>query len=628
MATFQELMDGLKQQRERASEKSPMADVLKSATAGMNVVATAVEKLQQAVRDQTAANLVARKTGEAEDVQQTIRNLLQTKVAEDKIERERHLRMMDMAERLVPQVTEEQIKAIREQQQTFRTFNKALNANLKEIEQKRAEANFAIQDKYGTIESALGGIANSGGDSLGKFLVNGLSRFVKEKKETPAAEAVKEKYDDEAWWMKEASATVAARENISDPGSAAKLYSDRAQQVKALAGEGETFEKQLLSGRAKFSVPKMEQAIKDVANAIRSNKSNETPVLTREGVESSADIEKKQEAEVSKTPAETPTITKVDVETAVNEATNAVAEVSKSAEPITPKAEPTAPQATPQPVEARPAPKNAKFERASTQTTRPNGPTKQRVSPKAAVNRPVSTGVFGGKGGFVNAGAAKGAMGGITKALGGIVGKLGSLAGSALKFLGPWGMVASAIMSFDRLVPIFSSLAGAIMDMTKLIMPFIVSSIMELSAQAMAGFNGLIDLFDHAPLIGPHWTEKKPVTSALEQTRAAEAERLAKKAESKRQRTQGGVAIDTTSAQGGVVVSRKETALTSPADAEATLAQARASAAGDARVDKSVDWQAQKEQAEAMRDAVLAASKNPGTTPIMGISPYVSPWAV
>jgi len=622
MATFQELMDGLKQQRERASEKSPIADVLKGATAGMDVVATAVDKLQQAVRDQTAANLVARKTGEAEDVQQTIRNLLQTKVAEDKIERERHLRMMDMAERLVPQVTEEQIKAIREQQQTFRTFNKALNANLKEIEQKRAEANFAIQDKYGTIESALGGIANSGGDSLGKFLVNGLSRFVKEKKETPAAEAVKEKYDDEAWWMKEASATVAARENISDPGSAAKLYSDRAQQVKALAGEGETFEKQLLSGRAKFSVPKMEQAIKDVANAIRSNKSNETPVLTREGVESSADIEKKQEAEVSKTPAETPTITKADVETAVNEATNAVAEVSKSAEPITPKAEPTAPQATPQPVEARPAPKNAKFEKANTQTTRPNGPTRQRTSPQATVNKPVaSVGKFGSKAGAVN-------MGGITKALGGIVGKLGSLAGSALKFLGPWGMVASAIMSFDRLVPIFSSLAGAIMDMTKLIMPFIVSSIMELSAQAMAGFNGLINLFDHAPLIGPHWTEKKPVTSALEQTRATEAERLAKKAESKRQRTQGGVAIDTTSAQGGVVVSRKETALTSPADAEATLAQARASVAGEAPVYRLEDWQAQKEQTEAMRDAVLAASKNPGTTPIMGISPYVSPWAV
>lgn len=625
MATFQELMDGLKQQRERASEKSPMADVLKGAIAGMDVVATAVDKLQQAVRDQTAANLVARKTGEAEDVQQTIRNLLQTKVAEDKIERERHHRMMDMAERLVPQVTEEQIKAIREQQQTFRTFNKALNANLKEIEQKRAEANFAIQDKYGTIESALGGIANSGGDSLGKFLVNGLSRFVKEKKETPAAEAVKEKYDDEVWWMKEASATVAARENISDPGSAAKLYSDRAQQVKSLAVEGETFEKQLLSGRAKFSVPKMEQAVKDVANALRTKKSNDVPVLTKDGVESSADLKKKSQAEDSKTPAEIPTITKADVETAVNETTNAVAEVSKSAEPITPKAEPTAPQATPQPVEARPAPKNAKFERASTQTTRPNGPTPQRTSPQATVNKPVaSVGKFGSKAGAVN-------VGGITKALGGIVGKLGSLAGSALKFLGPWGMVASAIMSFDRLVPIFSSLAGAIMDLTKLIMPLLVSTAIEGFAQILGGFNGLIALFDQS-FLGRGWNKDKEVVSKVDEAKKQAEADAAKRAESKRQAAQGGVAVDTTSAGKGAsvgqpVLQRRETALTSPAEANAVSEQARASVQPQQSY-ALADWREQQQQNKAMRESVMAAASNPGTTPVMVANPSLAPWMV
>ena len=625
MATFQELMDGLKQQREQASEKSPVANVLESATAGMNVVAKAVDRLQQAVRDQTAANIVARKTGEAKDVQQTIRNLLQTKVAEDKIERERHQRMMDMAESLIPKVTEEQLKAFRAQQDAYKAHKQSLDASTKAVEAERAKANFEIKDKYGTIESAIGGLGSKAQDPLSKFLVDGWQRFVKEKKETPKSEAVKEKYDDELWEVNEAYAIKAAQENISDPGSAAKLYSDRAQQVKALAGEGETFEKQLLSGRAKFSVPKMEQAVKDVANAIRTKQSNDVPVLTKDGVESSANLKKKSQAEVSKTSAELPTITKEGVETAVNEATNAVAEVSKSAEPITPKAEPTAPQATPQPVEARPAPKNAKFERASTQTTRPNGPTPQRTSPQATVNRPVaSVGKFGSKAGAVN-------VGGITKALGGIVGKLGSLAGSALKFLGPWGMVASAIMSFDRLVPIFSSLAGAIMDLTKLIMPLLVSTAIEGFAQILGGFNGLISLFDQS-FLGRGWNKDKEVVSKVDEAKKQAEVDAAKRAESKRQAAQGGVAVDTTSAGKGAsvgqpVLQRRETALTSPAEANAVSEQARASVQPQQSY-ALADWREQQQQNKAMRESVMAAASNPGTTPVMVANPSLAPWMV
>lgn len=619
MATFQELMDGLKQQREQASEKSPVANVLESAIAGMDVVATAVEKLQQAVRDQTAANLVARKTGEAKDVQQTIRNLLQTKVAEDKIERERHQRMMDMAESLIPKVTEEQLKAFRAQQDAYRAHKKSLDASTKAVEAERAKANFEIKDKYGTIESAIGGLGSKAQDPLSKFLVDGFQRFVKEKKETPKSEAVKEKYDDELWEVNEAYAIKAAQENISDPGSAAKLYSDRAQQVKALATEGEGFEKQLLLGKARFSVPKMEQAVKEVANALRAKKSNDVPVLTKDGVESSADLKNKPQAEVSKTSAELPTITKEGVETAVNETTNAVAEVSKPAEPITPKAEPTAPQ----PVEARPAPKNAKFERASTQTTRPNGPTPQRTSPQATVNKPgASVGKFGSKAGAVN-------MGGMGKALGGIVGKLGSIAGSAMKFLGPWGLVASALMAFDRMVPIISDGVGALMDMAKLIMPLIVTALMEGFAMMVSAINALINMIPGTTNMDKSTKSKKEEAKKGYQ---AEADAQFEKEQRIKQAItgMGATVTDTTSATfvKGAAPVRRETPLTSPSEAAVISEQARAAQSPAPTSYQLADWKEQREQNQALRESVLAASKNPGTTPIMVANPAMAPWAV
>ena len=423
--------------------------------------------------------------------------------------------------------------------------------------------------------------------------------------------------------MNEAYAIKAAQENISDPGSAAKLYSDRAQQVKALAGEGETFEKQLLSGRAKFSVPKMEQAVKDVANALRAKKSNDVPVLTKDGVESSADLENKSQAEVSKTSAELPTITKEGVETAVNETTNAVAEVSKSAEPITPKAEPTAPQATPQPVEARPAPKNAKFERASTQTTRPNGPTPQRTSPQATVNKPgASVGKFGSKAGAVN-------IGGMGKALGGIVGKLGSIAGSAMKFLGPWGLVASALMAFDRMVPIISDGAGALMDMAKLIMPLIVTALMEGFALIVSAINALINMLPGTTNMDKSTKSKKEEAKKGYQ---AEADAQFEKEQRIKQAItgMGATVTDTTSATfvKGAAPVRRETPLTSPSEAAVISEQARVAQSPAPTSYQLADWKEQREQNQTFRESVLAASKNPGTTPIMVANPAMAPWAV
>lgn len=670
MATLQELMAGLKAQRERASESSPIASVLGKTIAGMDQVASAINKLHIAVEDQVAANMAARKTGEAQDVQQAIRNLLQAKVAEDKIEADRNKRMMAMADRLVPQVTEEQLKAFRMQQLVYREHKKTLEATiaieekkaavqkktaediakrrieviekertlaLRGIEARRAEANFAVKDKYGTIESAIGGLANKGQDPFSKFLVSGWQRYVAEKKEAPKALEVKDKFDEETKKQNELSDAAVRRQNdiannskaladkilntkkddisegfairaakngISDPGSAAKLYADRAQQVKALAGEGTAIEKQLISGKAKFAVPKMEQAVKEVATAIRTKSAPpaEVPVLTRSGIESSVDMATTPKAEVSK-PAEVKTPT---------------AEVkATTTETASPQVE------TPKAPEAKSAPKNARFEKANRQKTRPNGVTRQRA-PQAEILRPTSTGPFGSKGGFV-------AGGDIAKALGGIVGKLGSLASSALKFLGPWAFVANALMSFDRLVPLISDGAGALMDMTKLIMPLTITALMEGFAGLLQAINALINVMP-----GTTNMDKKTAARKNELLPGYQAEADAQFEANQRRKQAitgyGTSVIDTTSARrngiGSVSVTRRETALTSPSEAAAITEQARAAQAPALNQYQVADWNKQAEQNQAMRDSVMAAAKTPGTTPIMVANPAMAPWNV
>ena len=656
MATVQELMENLKNKREGlANQGGPFAKTLDKTVGGLQTVASALDMLHVAIKNQIATNAVAKRTGEATDVQESIRSLLQTKIAEDKIEAERHKRMMDMAESLVPQVTEEQLKAIRMQQLAYREHKKTLEATIeieekkaaiqkkteeeiakrriKGIETQRAEANFAVQDKYGTIEKAIAGFGNSGGDSLGKFLVAGLGRYVKEKKETPVSEAIKEKYDaqvqrqndiannrkaqiDKTLGYKkedinEEFAIRAAKQGISDPGSAAKLYADRNQRVKSLAGEAEGFEKQLLSGKAKFGVPKMEQAVRSGASAIQAEV---------RGISTAIDSAVSTAMSAMSVAGASDTTGSSSTKSAESSTTN-----KQRAAGATPSNSQGGSQSPTNNGGAKPAPKNAKFERANTQTTRPNGPTRQRTSPQATVNKPVaSVGKFGSKAGAVN-------VGGITKALGGIVGKLGSLAGSALKFLGPWGMVASAIMSFDRLVPIFSSLAGAIMDLTKLIMPLLVSTAIEGFAQILGGFNGLISLFDQS-FLGRGWNEDKEVVSKVDEAKKQAEADAAKRAESKRQAAQGGVAVDTTSAGKGAsvgqpVLQRRETALTSPAEANAVSEQARASVQPQQSY-ALADWREQQQQNKAMRESVMAAASNPGTTPVMVANPSLAPWMV
>ena len=89
--------------------------------------------------------------------------------------------------------------------------------------------------------------------------------------------------NEEVFWEKENASVVAAREHISDPGSAAKLYTERDAKIKSLAGEGEAFEKQLLSGKVKVNVPGVEKAAREVAKAVSSRPKgpSELPVVSK-----------------------------------------------------------------------------------------------------------------------------------------------------------------------------------------------------------------------------------------------------------------------------------------------------------------------------------------------------------
>ena len=659
MATLFEKMVELKEKRESLSNQGgPFAKTLDKTIAGMKTVASAVDRLQLAVKDQIAANALAKKTGEATDVQQSIRAFLQRKIAEDDIERERHKRMMDMAESLVPKVHAEQLKAFRLQQLVAREHKKTLEATveiekkkydlqkksaedmqkrrIKAIEAERAEANFAIKDKYGTIESAIAGLGNSGGDSLGKFLVAGLGRYVKERKETPIEEATKEKYDalvnqqnriaegkkalaDKEFGVKQADITEdfairAAKQGIADPGSAARLYAERAQNVKAIAGEGENLEKQLISGKPKFNAPGIEKAVREVAQAVNKPKEvlpAEAPTLTRRGIEANVEQATAPQAEVTK-PAPKAEVTK-PAEPAPRVVPEERPEIASTLKAEIPKKAP----------EAKPAPKNARFTKAPRQSSPLLTPVVRRnAAPQATVTNPASTGVFGSKSGAVN-------FSGIGKSLGGIVSKLGTIATSAVKFLGPWALVANAIMSFDRLVPVVSGLASSVMDMTKLIMPLIVSSIIESGAQILGGINGLIELFDHSRLFGRGWYKDNEVQSMISEKSAAVEKDKEMQRKTRREVTNGPGFVDTTSAYTRGVratVTRRETALTSPTEANAIMVQSRAAQA-PAQPDYQVaDWRNQREQNEALRDAVRESAKNPGTTPIMVANPAMAPW--
>lgn len=659
MATLADINERLKRQREISSEGSPVSSALGKTIASLDKVSGAVIKLQESVQERMAMSLAAKKVGKATDVQQTIRELLQAKLVDDKIEGERHKRMMDMAETLVPQVTEEQLKAFRMQQLVAREHKKTLEVELnieqkkydlqkkdaeamqkrrvKAIEAERKDSNFALKDKYGTIESAISGFGNSGGDSFGKFLVSGLNRYVKERKEDPVAEAIKEKYDSQVQRqgdiaeakkaladrefstnksdIEENAAIRAARMGIADPGSASKLYADRNQQVSELAKMGEGIESALVSGKASFEMPKMESALADVANAIR----GEAP-----GVAGAKVSEKAGE------PAEVPVLTKEGIKGSVVTATTPNVKTAKPAEKNESLASTLRAEIPQKQPEAKPMPKNAKMRKAPRQSSSLLTPVAKRSATTAAStagNAVASVGKFGSKAGAVS-------LGGIGPAIGGIAAKMGTLASSSLKFLGPWGMVASAIMSFDRLVPIVSSGAGALMDLSKLLVPLMVTALVEGFAGLLGALNTLINVIP--------WTTNMDKSTAERQERYKQAYMLQADDDYERwQKTKNAItnastSVNTTSSRAnraagtGVAMYRREMSLTTPTEQAAISAQSRAMTANAPALSDAMaaSMQEQTKQNEAMREAVLAAAKNPGTTPIMAANPALAPYVV
>ena len=597
MVAFEQIFQRLQEQRDATSEKSPVADSLNRLADAMSVMRKGIASLDESIKENRVAQGAARNLAQADDVKESIRTLLELKVAEDAIERERHQRMMDVAESIIPQVTEEQLDAIREQRKAYREQQWALKEELRiaeetaQVQRDNSKAivdaeKFAINDKYGTISSAVGGLESKAQDPLSKFLVQGLGRLVKGKEDDKTKAVAKAQADrdriidrDVAWKKEDIQEDVAIdayRKGIKDPGSAVALLKQRDQQVADLAKVGESVEAGIASGNYK-------------------RKRNKGGQRSRE--------EQATEMIADASPA---------VKQAISGEWTPVAQTKEEPQPVVQETTPVAqtkeePQSSP-----APAPENARFKKADTQTTSPITPSK---------DRPISTGAFGSKAGAVD-------LSGIGKLIGGIVGPIKSIAGSFLKFLGPWGFVANALMSFDRLVPIISDGAGALMDMAKLIMPLTMTALMEGFATLVSAINSLINMLPGTTNMDKA-TKKR--TKELQNVYQSEADaQFAKEQEIKSALAgMGATVTDTTSANFvRATPVRRETALTTPSEARAISEQARATQESAPNQYQLADWKEQKEQNQALRESVMVAAKNPGTTPIMVANPAMAPWAV
>ena len=587
--TLGQIINTLEEQRKATPQKSPIADSLNRLVDVMSVMRNGINSLDESIKEQRASQGAARNLAQADDVKEKIRTLLELKVSEDKIEQERHQRMMDVAESVVPQITDEQLDTIREQRKAYREQQWALKEELriaeetakvqKESSQAIADAEKSvIQDKYGTISGAVSGLESKAQDPLSRMLMQGIGRLVKEKEEDKAKAIVKAQSDrdrisdrDVAWKKEDIQedATIAAyRAGIKDPGSAVSLLKQRDRQVTALAKEGESLEGGVASG----TVTKGRNPKKPSGQGRADVPTTEVPIVQRVQVE----------------------------------------EVVPTIQETVPIVQPTA--------EPQPAPKNARFRKSETQTTGLVTPSKERTTEPTE-----SRGLFGSKAGFAD-------FGGIGKLVGGIVGPLKSLAGSFLKFMGPWGLVANALMSFDRLVPIISTGAGALMDLSKLVMPMTVTALLE-------GFSGLLQAVDgiaeflQKKLFGTGMTDETSYQNARNFYDRKEQEQFEKEQRQKKAITAKDTsAVNTTSARrhsiGGVSIIKRETLLTTPTEEDTIRNRVKAEQTVSPNQLNTTDVQAQREQTEAFKEAVLAAAKNPGTTVMWGMNPSILPWPV
>ncbi len=568
--TLQQIFDSLQRTRDVSTEGSPVATAISRLSVAMSGMRTGLNALGTNIEKQRISNMAAREAGRATDVQEQIRQLLTTKVASDNIEKERHQRMMDMAEEAIPQVTQEQIDAYKEQRKTYREQQRNLKSQLAIVEETAqvqkdaaksvAEAQTAaISDKYGTLSKAMGGLEALSQDALSKYLVQGLGRFIKGKQEaktkeaTVASEKRVQDIEQEATWDKEDINT---------------LHRERATAVASVARQGESVESGIASG--------------GYGGQAKGKKNNKPP----------------------NPPPNPPPIAD-----AVLEGASPAVKKAMSGEWVG--------VATATPVEPKAPPKNTKFKRADVQPTAPLTPNKNRNA--------VATGAFGGKGGFLN--------------IGGIAQSISSLAGSAIKFLGPWGLIANALMSFDRLVPIVSDIAGAVMDVSKIVMPLVVSSMIEGFNSIVAVINGIKAALDNSPF-GKKFLQRSDVAQAKTDAFAAEQKRqdeLDKVRKDNKPNTTSKVVRNITSASTGVDVgeiatTRNEGVLTDTAtesriSREAAIGGGQGNNTGRDEAQRAYE-RARAEHDEALRRTVAEASRNPGTTPVWSQNPSLATWPV
>lgn len=585
MATFQQILDNLQRQRDMAAEGSPVASAIDRISSVMDKMQDGVYQLGKTLESRRAQSGAERWISQASDVQGQIKSLLTEKVTSDKLEQDRQSRFMEMAETLVPQVTEEQLEAVKEQRRAFREHQRTMQAELDIAEetakvqrdaakQVAAVQEQSIKDQYGTLSSIVGGLESQAQDPLSKFVVQGLGRFVKQKEgekskavaETTAtrektieAEATIAKED-----IKEASAVRAAREDIRDPGSATELYKKRTQAVTSLAAQGAGIETAIVTGR-------------DIESGTGSPKQKPTPKVTAGA--KGADILKDASPAVQRAIAGE----YVQVEQA-----------------------------------PRKAPENMVIRKAEAQTTAPVTPAVKT----AEVSRPTG-GALGSKAGFAN-------VSGTGKALASLATSASSLAGSAVKFLGPWGMVANAVMSFDRMVPLVSSFSGAMMDLTKLTVPLMATAVVDGFASIAAVGNSLYEVFDNS-LLGSKRLQSDEFGVAIGAARTREAERRDELERKRKNNSRPGSATVNTTSTTGVRARfiRQETALTDPATASAISSGGMSgSTQGTGGQDAYDAYQRALAGQTAAIEKLAESYKNPGTTPQITSNPYMSQWSM
>lgn len=604
MATLQNLLDNLNKTRETTTKGPSFVEGLDKLIAALNGANSRLSELGNNVKDMVVANKAAEKIGKASDVQKTIKAMLSAQIEANKIEQDRHARFMDMAEKLVPQVTDEQVQAIKEQRAAYKehqqvlqdtldieckkatiqkkAFDDIATKNISRLDREKAGAEFALKDKYGTIGTAISGLGSKAQDPLSKFLVSGLGRYVSDVKEAPKAKSIQDKYTSDVQRWKDIAETKktdvdkkledklsdikedfdvkALKAHIVDPGSITSLFKYRDEQIAKLA----------------------QTAVQTESLISKGNKaSNGTRPI---------------KAHTSGTSPEGPT----------NKATQDITKVSAS-------------------------PSNVTFKKVPNQATaivtprKHNGGVSSVMRDKlssAPIVKP-SASAFGSKSGFIN--------------LAGIGKSLSALASNFTKFLGPWGLVANAVMSFDKLVPIISDGAGALMDFTKLLVPMLVSTITEAGNGFIMGLNALTETIDRS-VIGEGFTEEndKAITSKISEYQDTRDNKILEDRLIAKRARENALTLeslpDTTTQIGGVKVSRKDAPkLTDPIEKsyldKASSGNASTSSANLEMLVQSM--QGLPNTLASIQKSVLDSSLQPnGTTPIMLMPPSLTGWVI